>query len=129
MYMQNTGRVDTLPYTFGLECEVADRIVYDPRSKVKPWPDSIVYQLITFFGSVTLRTAHLVACNFVYLFRKKIDLFHRSYFTVRECSITHSTNHCRRQVVLSLLTNQIWEIHADCICFFVHNQYWFSYFY
>ena len=72
--MQNMGRVDPLPCTFGLECEVANHIVYDRRSKVKPWPDSVVYQLINFFGSVELRTAQ-VACNFVYLFCKNLIYF------------------------------------------------------
>ena len=72
--MQKTGRVDPLFCTFGLKCEVAKYILYDRQSKVKPWPDSIVYQLINFFGSVKLRTAQ-VACNFVYLFRKNSIYF------------------------------------------------------
>ena len=66
IYMQNTDRVDPLLCTFGLECEVANHIVYRP--------DSIVYQLINFFGSVELRTAQ-VACNFVYFSRKILIYF------------------------------------------------------
>ena len=66
IYMQNTGRVDPLLCTFGLESEVANHIVYRP--------DSTVYQLIHFFGSVELRTAQ-VACNFVYFFRKNLIYF------------------------------------------------------
>ena len=74
-----TGRVDPLLCTFGLECEVANHIVYDRRSKIKPWLDSIVYQLINIFGSVEHRTAQ-AACNFVYLFRKNLIYVVEAFF-------------------------------------------------
>ena len=54
-------------------------MVYDRRSKVKPWLDSIVYQLINIFGSVKHRTAQ-AACNFVYLFRKNLIYFEEAIF-------------------------------------------------
>ena len=65
--------------TFGSECEVANYIVYDRRSKVKPWLDSKVYQLIHIFGSVEHRTAQ-AACNFVYLFLKNSIYFEDAIF-------------------------------------------------
>ena len=74
-----TGRVDLLLCTFGLECQVANHIFYDRQSKVKPWLDSIVYQLINVFGSVEHSTAQ-AACNFVYLFRKNLIYFEEAIF-------------------------------------------------
>ena len=70
--MQKTGRVDPLLCTFGLKCEVANHIVYDRQCKVKFWPDSIVYQLINFFGSVQLMTAQ-VACIFYIFVSQEFD--------------------------------------------------------
>ena len=54
-------------------------IVYDRRSKIKPWLDSIVYQLINIFGSIEHRTAQ-AACNFIYLFRKNLIYFEEAIF-------------------------------------------------
>ena len=72
--MQNTCRVDALPSTFAFDCEVANHIVYYQQSKGKTRPETIIYQLINYFGRVELRTAQ-VACNFVYLFRKNLISF------------------------------------------------------